>query len=58
MWTFNLFGNYRTWMYNGKLSNKTIRQHVDGGRFMIWNDFTGDKYFASLEEAKAYAETL
>lgn len=32
MWTFNLFGNYRTWMYDGKFSSKTIRQNVNGGR--------------------------
>lgn len=57
MWTFNLFGNLRTWMYDGKLNGKTIRQNVKGGRFMIWT-FNSTLYFDSLEEAKAYAETL
>lgn len=57
MWTFDLFGNYRTWMFNGKLSNKTIRQNVNGGRFMICT-FDSTIYFNSLEEAKEYAETL
>ena len=57
MWTFNLFGNLRTWMYDGKLNGKTIRQNVKGGRFMIWT-FNSTLYFDSLEEAKKYAETL